>query len=137
MSSIREAKFIDMKERNDEKFVDIDVWLTGREEPLRTVFKWNDGRPELETVYALDTSVALDWFENNLHKAYVDLTAEMFDNGRGELGLGSREDFTEEVLAQPDVRHALMPYLQPGRNSTVDEVAFLTTEGELKEHSRH
>lgn len=107
MGAIEEANVVQMAERGDVKYADIEVRLTGHENPLLAAFAWNGGNPQLARVYRKDAGGAVDWYDNNLHDAYVDLTAELFDNGRGELGLGSRDDFTREVLSHPNVRRML------------------------------
>lgn len=107
MNSIQDAKFVGVKERGDKKYLDVEVLLQGRETPLLATFALNGRRPELAQVYGKDVSQTVDWYDNSLHDAYLDVTAEMFDNGRGELFLGSRDDFTESVMSWPDVRREI------------------------------
>ncbi|KIL39086.1 hypothetical protein SD70_22475 [Gordoniibacillus kamchatkensis] len=107
MGAIQDAKFVQLAERGDVKYADIEVRLSGHETPLLASFAWNGGDPQLASVYRKEASRELDWYDNSLHSAYVDLTAELFDNGRGELGIGSRDDFAAEVLSHPNVRREL------------------------------
>jgi hypothetical protein len=134
VSSIQNAKFVRLAERCDKKYLDVEVHLQGRETPLLASFALNGGKPELANVFSKDASRTVDWYDNNLHDAYVDLTTEMFDNGRGELFLGSRDDFTRTVLSWPDVRSEIAPYVP--RNWGDDTVAFLSPDGEVREYER-
>lgn len=115
MGPIQHAKFIQLAERNDKKYLDVEVQLQGWEKPLLATFAVNGGYPELANVYKQDSSQAIDWYNNDIHEAYEDLTTEMFDNGRGELNLGSRDDFTEAVLSWPDVRREVSSFVAVDR----------------------
>jgi hypothetical protein len=134
MGAIQDAKFVQMSRRGDVNYADVEVRLAGHDDPLLAAFALNGGNPELAHVYKKNASRTLDWYDNNLHDAYIDLTAELFDNGRGEMGLGSRDDFAAEVLSHPNVRRELEE--RDAMTGGGGGAANLPPDGSLREYDR-
>lgn len=62
---------------------------------------------EMTHIYRKAARQELDWYDNNLHQAYKDITDEMFENNAMKTNREMREEFKERVLSFGTVRKDL------------------------------
>lgn len=100
-------------ERNDTLCADVEVKIAGEEKPFVAIFAESEGQ-ELEMVMLLknDADPALDWYDNDLHIAYADITETMFADDQGASVQGAKEDFKEQVLMHGTVREDIRRMLR-------------------------
>ncbi|MBM7563814.1 hypothetical protein [Paenibacillus sacheonensis] len=51
-----------------------------------------------------DARSDIDWYDNNMHQAFTDITDDLFDTPTMKTDWGERESFKEQVLSYPGVR---------------------------------
>ncbi|MFC4776417.1 hypothetical protein ACFO9Q_06475 [Paenibacillus sp. GCM10023252] len=66
-----------------------------------------DNDYDLQAVVRNDANTAIDWYDNNMHQAFENITNELFENENVKTDWGARESFKEQVLAHGDVRDGL------------------------------
>jgi hypothetical protein len=99
MYKIKEAKLVRMTERNDIPCADVEVQVEGRNEVLLVEFSPSkDNSLDMTHIYRKEASHELDGYENNLHQAFQDVSAELFGEYGQETDWGQREDFKQQIL---------------------------------------
>lgn len=63
---------------------------------------------ELQAVIRNDANTETDWFDNNMHQAFEDITVTAFQRVNQESESGTRELFKEQILASEKVRQELV-----------------------------
>lgn len=103
-------------ERSDELCADVEVILEGEDKRLVALFaESKDNDYDMVMVLQKDASVDIDWYDNNLHAAYVDVSEEFFADEAGETLWGSRESFKEQVLSFGSVREQIAVKLEEAK----------------------
>ncbi|WP_219838009.1 hypothetical protein [Paenibacillus sp. R14(2021)] len=51
-----------------------------------------------------DASSEIDWYDNNMHQAFTDISDDLFDTPTMKTDWGERESFKEQVLSYPGIR---------------------------------
>lgn len=65
----------------------------------------------LQNVVSNDASTETDWFDNNMHRAFKDMTNSAFQNVEGNSDRGTFEAFKDKVLSSGRVREELSELL--------------------------
>lgn len=101
------ASFRGMKERDNQMIAEVEVHLANPGDPeLLVQFRKGSKGYQLVRVLKNDANAAADWFDNDMHAAFQDVTARLFD-GPSHGGGDDRGLFAEQVLAAGDVRSQL------------------------------
>jgi hypothetical protein len=104
-AGIREVAFRRMGYSGDEKFAEVMVTSDDFNSPVIVTFKQErDGNLSLVSVSGIDEEHSVDWFDNNLHSAYPDLTQQLFPPPSGAAML---RKFAAEVLSFGDTEEML------------------------------
>ena len=59
---------------------------------------------DMTAVVKNDAATEIDWYDNNIHSAFTDVTIGLFETSTMKTNWGKREDFKEQVLSFPGVR---------------------------------
>jgi hypothetical protein len=110
---ILDAKLVKISERNDVRCADVEVHMKGTDDVLLVEFTQSaDNDYDISHVYRKEVSHEIDGYDNNLHKAYKDVTVEMFENEVLATNWKMREEFKQRVLAFGSVREDLKEHFQ-------------------------
>ncbi|UUZ80065.1 hypothetical protein LJK88_34510 [Paenibacillus sp. P26] len=116
MKNVKNAEFKRILERNDRLCADVEVELEGEPDKLVALFaEAEDNDLDMVMVLRKEADTDVDWYDNNLHAAYVDVTVEMFADRAGETHWGPREKFKEQVLGFGNVRERIHKALSEAR----------------------
>jgi hypothetical protein len=111
--SILDAKLVKISERNDVRCGDVEVHMKGTDDVLLVEFTQSaDNDYNMVHLYRKEVSHEIDGYDNNLHKAYKDVTVDMFENKELATYWGKREEFKQQVLAFGSVREDLKEHFQ-------------------------
>ncbi|MGO4275285.1 hypothetical protein AB4Z22_36555 [Paenibacillus sp. TAF58] len=106
MSEIKQANIVRFTERNDVRCADVEVKADGIKGILLAEFTaTKDNEFDMRHVYRKDASNEIDWYDNNLHEAFKDVSEELFNKGE-------REAFIEEILSFGSIRKELEEHFQ-------------------------
>jgi hypothetical protein len=113
LPSVKNANFERVVELHDKKYAEVKVEIEGEQKPFLALFeKTNDEQLHMDKLYRLDIDYELDWYENNLHQAYVDVTDRLFDHEFADTEKMTRNSFNEDVLGHGQVRQEVERGLQ-------------------------
>jgi hypothetical protein len=99
-NAIKHAELIKISERNDVRCADVEVTIKGMKDVLLVELTPSVDRDyKLTHIYRKEASRELDWYDNDLHQAYKDITKEWLQ--------GDMEEFKMRVLAFGSVRNDL------------------------------
>ncbi|MCZ8518121.1 MULTISPECIES: hypothetical protein [Paenibacillus] len=122
MAAIRHAECKRAVERSDRLCADVEVQLEGETQAIVVLFNESEeGEYKLETILKNDADPAIDWYDNDLHAAYVDVTDELFE-GQGGAGIGSKESLEQGILAFPGVRESIRSKLAEAKAQKKQEL---------------
>ncbi|TXK86107.1 hypothetical protein [Paenibacillus sp. N3.4] len=108
MNKIKQAAIVRFTERNDVRCADIEVEVEGREGTLLVEFKASEGYDfDMTHVYMKDASNEIDWYDNNLHEAFQDVTEQLFQSESHERKQLDRETFKEDILSYGSIGEEL------------------------------
>jgi hypothetical protein len=111
--SVLDAKLVKISERNDVRCADVEVHMKGTDDVLLVEFTQSaDNDYDMAHIYRKEVSQEIDGYDNNLHKAYKDVTVDMFENEKLRTNWGVREEFKQKVLAFGSVREDLKEHFQ-------------------------
>jgi hypothetical protein len=86
-------------ERSDTLCADVEVKIAGEENPYIAILtEANEKDYELSMLLKNDANRELDWYDNDLHAAYEDVTEKLLRDP------ATKADFTEQVLTHGTVR---------------------------------
>lgn len=104
-NQVKQAEFKRVLERNGRLCADVEVELEGDGGKLVVLFEESEDN-DLDMVMVLrkDAETAIDWYDNDLHAAYEDITVELFADREGQTHWGPRESFKEQILSFGSVR---------------------------------
>ncbi|MCD1258988.1 hypothetical protein B5M42_009075 [Paenibacillus athensensis] len=117
MNKVDKAEFVRMTERNDVACADVEVQLAGSDEVLLAEFTSSrDQALILSHIYRKETLADVDWYDNNLHRAFEDVSGELLHNVAGEDG---REALAKQILAFGTVKEELREHFQLLRRASL------------------
>lgn len=101
---VRRAVFKRLLERADRLCADVEVTTEGKQGGRLVALFVEEAENDYKLVSVLrnDAELETDWYDNNLHDAYEEVTDQLFA-GQAE-GEAARKAFESEVLAFGDVR---------------------------------
>ncbi|GGI44641.1 hypothetical protein GCM10008018_08120 [Paenibacillus marchantiophytorum] len=115
MKKIKQANIVRYTERNDVRCVDIEVKADGVHGVLLAEFAATlDHDFDLRHVYRKDASSEIDWYDNNLHEAFQDVSDELFHSKWVE-----REEFKDAILAIGTIRTDLEEHFKLSRTASL------------------
>ncbi|AEI40076.1 hypothetical protein [Paenibacillus mucilaginosus] len=123
MAGIKHAECKRIVERSDQLCADVEVQLEGEKQAFIALFTdAGDEDYRLEMILKNDADPAIDWYDNDLHAAYEDVTEELFGGTQGGSGWSSKEEFKEAVLAYPGVRSQIRTQLDAAEAQKLQEI---------------
>jgi hypothetical protein len=113
MLTIRRASFRRVLERGSQRYAEIEVETDAARAPRLLAYfrREGNGRYQLVRVIANDADAETDWFDNSLHAAYEDVTAQMFA-GPSHGGAEDRVQFGRRLLEYGDLQRQLDIHLK-------------------------
>ncbi|MFB0842745.1 hypothetical protein [Paenibacillus oleatilyticus] len=116
MNPIEHAVCRRVLERGDQLCADVEVRVKGRDKHLVVLFSESqDNDYDMVMVLEKDADRDIDWYDNDLHAAYVDVTEKLFADEAGETHWNPRQAFKEQVLSFGDVREQIRQQLKEAR----------------------
>jgi hypothetical protein len=113
MYTVKEAKLIRITERNDVRCADVEVQVEGMNDVMLAEFRSSkDHTLDMTHVYRKEVSRELDWYDNNLHQAYEDVTTVLFEENGQETDGVERESFKQQILGYGNLRQEVLSQLQ-------------------------
>ncbi|MFS0837518.1 hypothetical protein [Paenibacillus sp. 1P03SA] len=116
MTNIKHARVTRITNHKDTQVADVEFAVEGFDKPLLAKFEkpYGASAPDntgeasfkLGPVYRNDADLALDWYNNNLHDAYEDITAELFYSSTNLYGL-QKDQLEASLLEHGDVKREL------------------------------
>jgi hypothetical protein len=108
MTQVREAQFRRIVDRGGQAFAEVEVFTDHPRDPqMLAYFRMRKGGGfALLRVVANDADTEIDWFDNALHDAFVDVTDTLLSSP-DHLGTDDRDSFASQILAYPGVSEAL------------------------------
>ncbi|WP_424768106.1 hypothetical protein [Paenibacillus sp. sgz302251] len=67
---------------------------------------------DMSSIVRNDANAETDWFDNNMHQAFEEITVNAFQNVNMKTNWGAREAFKEQVLSSGRVREELAALLE-------------------------
>ncbi|WP_426452237.1 hypothetical protein ACP26L_09320 [Paenibacillus sp. S-38] len=123
MAGIKHAECKRIVERSDQLCADVEVHLEGEEHALVALFtEAGDKEYDLVMILKNDADPAIDWYDNDLHAAYEDVTGVLFGGKQGGYGWSSKEEFKQAVLAYPGVRQQIRTQLDAAEAGKLQEI---------------
>ncbi len=98
MHRVREAKWRRNFEQDGKTYSEIEVRMQGREEPLLATLEHAQNGSQLKSLVRVEADPLLDWYNNDLHQAYTDISAQLFDGADLETNWMEKEAFVNELL---------------------------------------
>lgn len=96
------ARWLTVSEEGSHRLAEVEVELEGNQQPLvATLIKEGQNRYELQSLVQEDADIDIDWYDNNLHQAYVDVKPLWFEKEE-EI-----QQFVSHLLAFEHVRDSL------------------------------
>ncbi|MFD0698662.1 hypothetical protein ACFQZT_31795 [Paenibacillus sp. GCM10027628] len=120
MTAIKHAEIKGFIERNDVQCADIEVKVKGTKDVFLAEFtESNDNDFDMTHVFRKDVTGAIDWYDNHLHKAFEDVSEELFQNEAGETIWAKREEFKEGILNFGKIRQELAEHFKLLRKASL------------------
>ncbi len=120
MRKIKQANIVRFTERNDVRCADVEVKADGINGILLAEFTdMKDNDFDMRHVYRKEASNEIDWYDNNLHEAFKDVSEELFNNKDLDKEWGEREAFIEEILSFGSIREELKEYFRRIRTASL------------------
>jgi hypothetical protein len=105
--NIRSATFRGIREQNGYRLAEVEVQTDqSGDSSLLAYFRQGPKGYQLVRVLQNDAQNEVDWYDNNLHAAFRDVTSSLF-RGPGHEGGEDRNAFASQVLEIGDIRSAL------------------------------
>jgi hypothetical protein len=90
MYKINNANFIRVGNHNGQTAAEVEMNLSGYEKPFTVYLQKTNEGISITQILQSDADYAIDWYENNLHQAYIDQTSNLL--------LDSEESLTQQLL---------------------------------------
>lgn len=123
MAQVTHAEFVRMTQRNDVPCGEVKFFLNGEDTPyLAEVISSSDGHKQVSRVYKLQADLAVDWYDNNMHLAYEEVTNRFID--LTAAALSSQDDSQAAAESEGETMKDLTQQLMQ-----VDEVSLGLEQG--------
>lgn len=99
--NIESAKFLRMSERGGEQMAEVEVRVSGIEQPLKVYLQQQNGYLRVAEVLGNDADYQVDWYDNDLHQAFVDMSDRLLGDPAHE------QDFIGQLKAQSSLTQEL------------------------------
>ncbi|TVY00282.1 hypothetical protein [Paenibacillus cremeus] len=117
---VKQAECKRVLERGGQLCADVEVVLEGEPKALVALFaESKDNDYDMVMLLQKDADTEIDWYDNDLHAAYVDVSETMFDNSSGETYWEPRESFKEQVLSYGRVKEEIRSKLEAAKREHV------------------
>ncbi len=114
MMQVRDAVYRGIVDSNGHKLAEVAVRTDEPGDPAYLAyFRKGLKGYQLVRVMADRSDRELDWFDNNLHAAYEDVTAALF-TGPSHMAENDRDEFARQVLGVGEVRQKLDAHFEAG-----------------------
>lgn len=115
-----QANIVRFTERNEVSCVDVEVKADGLQGVFLVEFIGShDNDFDMRHVFRKDASNEIDWYDNNLHEAFKDVSEELFNNEGLETKWGEREEFKEGILKFGSIREELEKHFRHMRKASL------------------
>jgi hypothetical protein len=114
MIKVRGAQFRRVLDRGGKAFAEVEVFTDQSRDPQMLAYfrAGSDGTYPLVRLMSNDADYEVDWFDNNLHSAFDDVTIPTFSTP-DHLGITERDEFAAQIKAYPGIAEALDRNLNP------------------------
>jgi hypothetical protein len=114
MLKVREAQFRRVLDRLGQTYAEVEVFTDHNRNPqMLAYFRMGPDRSFLLVkVFSNNADQEIDWFENNLHSVFEDMTTQLFATP-DHLAENDRGDFTAQILSYDGIIQALNRNLKP------------------------
>ncbi|BBI32442.1 hypothetical protein [Cohnella abietis] len=108
MVNVREAQFRRRLDRGGQYFAEVEVFTDHHRDPQLLAYFRNGskGSYSLVRLIANNADYEIDWFDNNLHSAFEDLTKPV-SSSSDHMEADERNQFAAQILDFPGVSEAL------------------------------
>lgn len=108
MMNVREAQFRRVLDRGGQSVAEVEVFTDHQRDPRMLAYfrGGTKGSYPLVRLISNDADSEIDWFDNNLHSAFEDVTKAMFTSP-DHLAENERDEFAAKILAYPGIAEAL------------------------------
>jgi hypothetical protein len=119
MLTVLQASFRRLVNREGQTLAEVEAHtdLAGNPE-LLAYFRDGPRGYQLVQVVANDASTQIDWYDNNLHEAYEDVTMRMF-SGPSHAAVHDRTAFAQQVLGMDGITEELNRHF--GNNGSAND----------------
>ncbi|MDF2960266.1 MAG: hypothetical protein K0S39_2001 [Paenibacillus sp.] len=108
---IKHAEFKRIMERSDTLCADVEVQVEGDNRSLVVIFTESpDQIFDMTMILRKEAELDVDWYDNDLHSAYEDVTESLFQHKTGD-----REALKEAVLNYGNVREQIGKHLKEAK----------------------
>jgi hypothetical protein len=113
MYKVKEAKLVRITERNDVRCADVEVQVAGMNDVMMAEFRSSANHTlDMTHIYRKDVLQELDWYDNNLHQAFEDVTTDLFSQNGQKTDGGERESFKKQILEYGNLEQEILSQLQ-------------------------
>ncbi len=108
MINVRDARFRRVLDREGQAFAEVEVFTDHQRDPqMLAYFRIGPkGSYSLVRLMSNDADSEIDWFDNNMHSAFEDVTVPMFTSP-DHLANNDRDEFASQILACHGITEAL------------------------------
>jgi hypothetical protein len=115
MLTVQQSSFRRMLDIGGQAFAEVEVHTADPHEPeLLAYFRNGPKGIQLVRVVVNDADSEIDWYDNNMHQAFEDVTTRLF-SGPSHAANNDRNQFAEAVLKTGGVREELQRHFSGGR----------------------
>ncbi|QYR23345.1 hypothetical protein KZ483_10760 [Paenibacillus sp. sptzw28] len=96
-------------ERDGVRCCEVEVHTGSSETPELLAFfsESLDNDYDMVAVIKNEAATEIDWFDNNLHNAFTEISVDLFETVTMKTDWGRRETFKQQILSYPGVRAEL------------------------------
>lgn len=104
MYTVTDAKFVQMVEQNGAMMAEVEVSVAERNDGLKVYLYPTENGYEAAQVLSNDADYDLDWYDNDLHQAFSDISDKVLNSASTDA---SGNSFVNQVLAMDGVQTEL------------------------------
>lgn len=114
MLKVREARFRRVLDRGGRPYAEVEILTDHERDPQMLAYfrAGQEGTYPLVRLMTNDADSDIDWFDNNLHSAFEEVTASMFSSP-DHLAANDRDLFAAQILAFQGISEELERNLSP------------------------
>lgn len=108
MMKVREARFRRVLDRGGKPYAEVEVFTDQQRNPQMLAYfrAGEEGNYPLVKLMTNDADQEIDWFDNNMHFAFEEVTGEVFSSP-DHLAITDRDYFASQILAYDGVSEEL------------------------------